>query len=491
MSGFEDLHLTNAGAAALEMLGWEAADALARESAPTAARGHNLAMAVPHAPAYAGPALAGLLGRLGGGSGARGLMIVPAAEVEEWGALAQALAAGSPLRIQTAHGEARALRRLRARELDLLITPADTGVALVRRSALKMDELAAIFLAWPESLDADEALTTLMQDLPRDAQRIICTALPDRLTGFVEHFARKAMTVGAPPAETAPPAPAGPVRVVTVSWAERAPTLGRLIETLDPESVSIWAADRSHAAAIAAAVPPGDPSITFSAGEGSAGDAKRAALIVAFDPPSPVRLRQLLDAGDVVLLVPATADAYVASVASPRRPLRVPGLIDDVTQAAGAHRAAIARVIDENRPDRALLTLAPLLERYEAAAVAAALFELWRGGSAGAPAPPPAAGTPATTRIFVGVGRNDNATANDFVAVLTKDLRVERGAIGRIELKDSFSLVEVPAGDAEKIAAGLNGVMIRKKRVTARVDRGPTRTAGRGGAGAAGGRPRR
>ena len=481
MPGFEDLHLNGAAAAALETLGWDAADPLARESAPTAARGHNLVMAVPHAPAYAGPALAGLLGRLGGESGARALMVVPASEVEEWGALAHQLAAGSPLRIQTAHGEARALRRLRARELDLLIAPAETALALAGRSALKMDELAAIFLAWPESLDADEALTTLMQDLPREAQRIVCTALPDRLTGFVEHYARKAMTVGAPPAETAPPAPAGPVRVVPVAWRERAPVLGRLIEALDPESVAIWAADRSHAAAIAAAVPLGDPSITFVAGGSARGDAPRAALVIAFDPPSPARLRQLLSAGEVVLLVPATADAYVTLAASPRRPLRVPGLIDDVTRAAAAHRAAITRVIDERRPDRALLTLAPLFERYDAAAVAAALFELWRGGSAPSAAPPAAPDSAATTRIFVGVGRNDNATANDFVAVLTKDLRVERGAIGRIELKDSFSLVEVPTGDAEKIAAGLNGVMIRKKRVTARVDRGPTRTAGRGG----------
>lgn len=483
MPGFEDLHLTAAAAVALERLGWEAADTLVRESAPTAARGHNLAMAVPHAAAYAGPALAALLGRLGGDSGARALMLVPASEVDEWGALAEQLAAGSPLRIQTAHGEARALRRLRARELDLLIAPAETAVSLAERSALKMDELAAIFVAWPESLDADEALTTLMQDLPREAQRIVCTAFPDRLTEFVERYARKAMTVGALPAEAAPAATAGPVRLVTVSWRERAAMVGRLIETLDPDSVTIWAADRSHAAGIAAAVPLSDRSISFVAGEGARADAPPAALIVAFDPPSPARLRQLLSAGDVVLLVPATADAYVTRVASPRRPLRVPGLADDVTRAAAGHRATIAHVIEESRPDRALLTLAPLFERYDAAAVAAALFELWRGGvsattAATAPRVPE---TAATTRIFVGVGRNDNATANDFVAVLTKDLRVERGAIGRIELKDSFSLVEVPAGEAEKIAAGLNGVMIRKKRVTARVDRGPTRTAGRGG----------
>ena len=479
MPGFEDLHLTGAAAAALETLGWDAADAAARESAPTAARGHNLVIVAPHAPAYAAPALAGLLGRLGGEAGTRAMLLVPMAEIESWGALAHALARDLPLRIQAAHGEARALRRLRARELDLLIVAPETALALVRRSALKLDELGAIMVAWPESLNADDVLTTLMQDVPREAQRIICTAAVEQLTDLVDRYARKAMTVGALPADTAPPAPAGPVRTVSVAWDQRAAALGRVVELLDPASLVVWAADRSHAAAIAAAVPLGDPSITFTTG-----DAPRAELVVAFDPPSPARLRQLLGAGEVVLLVPATADGYVARLASPRRPLRLPGLIEAVTHEAGAHRAAIARAIEEQRPERALLTLAPLFERYDAAAVAAALFELWvakAGTGAAAPAAAGAPAVPATTRIFVGLGRNDNATANDFVAVLTKDLRVERGSIGRIELKDSFSLVEVPAQDAEKIAAALNGVTIRRKRVTAKVDRGPSRPAGRSG----------
>src|SRR4029079_9149086 len=106
------------------------------------------------------------------------------------------------------------------------IAPAETAVSLAERSALKMDELAAIFVAWPESLDADEALTTLMQDLPREAQRIVCTAFPDRLTEFVERYARKAMTVGALPAEAAPAATAGPVRLGTVGWRGASDTVG-------------------------------------------------------------------------------------------------------------------------------------------------------------------------------------------------------------------------------------------------------------------------
>jgi ATP-dependent RNA helicase DeaD len=473
--GFEALHLTGAAGAALDALGWDAADPAVRDAAPTAARGHNLLLVTAHAPAFAAPALAGLLGRLGGERGARALLLAPAAEIDEWGALAHALGHALPVRIQAAHTEARALRRLRAQELDLLITTADTALALVRRSALKLDELAAIVLAWPESQLADDTLTTLMQDVGRDAQRIICTAAPDRASELVERFARKAMTVGAPPLESSPPPPAGPVRTVAVAWDDRASALGRVVELLDPASVVVWAADRTHAPAIAAALPLGDPSITFTTG-----DAPPAALVIAFDTPTPARLRQLLSAGEVVLLVPATADAYVTRIAAPRRPLRLPGLLEAATQEAAAHRAAIARALEELRPERALLTLSPLFERYDASAVAAALFELWLA-RAGTAAPRAVPDVPATTKIFVGLGRNDNATPADFVAVLTKDLRVERGTIGRIELKDSYSLVEVPTDDAEKIASALNGVTIRKKRVTARVDRGPARPAARAG----------
>ncbi|HKT61551.1 MAG TPA: DbpA RNA binding domain-containing protein, partial [Gemmatimonadales bacterium] len=43
---------------------------------------------------------------------------------------------------------------------------------------------------------------------------------------------------------------------------------------------------------------------------------------------------------------------------------------------------------------------------------------------------------------------------------------------GRVELRDGFALVEVPAQDAERIATALNGTTVRRRRVTARVDRG-------------------
>jgi ATP-dependent RNA helicase DeaD len=69
-------------------------------------------------------------------------------------------------------------------------------------------------------------------------------------------------------------------------------------------------------------------------------------------------------------------------------------------------------------------------------------------------------------------------------------LRVERGKIGRIELRDGYSLIEIPAQDAEKVATALNGSTVRRKRVTARVDHGPSRPVRReGGPGRSARRP--
>jgi hypothetical protein len=158
----------------------------------------------------------------------------------------------------------------------------------------------------------------------------------------------------------------------------------------------------------------------------------------------------------------------------------LPGLLEEARSAEGAQRAAIVKAIEGGKWQRSLLTLAPLFERHDPTAVAAALFELWSGSAPVAlPAPAEVA---ATSKVYVNAGKKDGVTANDLVAVLTKELRVDRTRIGRIELRDAYSLVEIPALEAEGVAAGLNGVTVRRKRVTARVDRGPTRP-GRGGGG--------
>jgi len=471
---FQDFHLTPPIAAALERLGWSPNDATARETAPTAARGHSLVAVTPPAPVYAAPALAGVLTRLEPGT--RALLLAPEAQLDEWGRLAKALARGAGTRVQVAHGTARVMRQLKADAVDLVVATPETALILLGRSALALDAITTVFLAWPESWGDEDSVTPLMQDLPKETQRVIYTSAPDRVESLVERYARKGLISRATGLENGP---TGPVRTVGTSWSRRVAAVAELVELLDPASMAIWTADLSYHEALAQAVSLNQPELQLVTG-----DVPKVETVVAFDVPSGERLQQLASAGEVVMLLPPGTESYAARIATPRRPLILPSVVDNVTNRAAAQRATIVKSLETGTPDRALLTLAPLFERHDPIAVAAALFDLW-STSTPAEAPARVPDIPATAKIYVGVGKKDGATANDLVAVLTKELRVDRGKIGRIELRDAYSLVEIPAQDAERVALALNGVTIRRRRVTARVDRGPSRPPRREGSPAA------
>src|SRR5438874_2084970 len=184
VAGWEELHLAPRIAAALEGLGWTAGDPLVREAAPTAARGHNLVAVAPPAPAYAAPPLAGLLSRLGPQQG--GLLLCPAVQLEDWGTLVHTLAGDAGIRVQVAHGAARAVRRLKAGTVDLLVTTPETALALHTRSALQVETLVSVLLAWPEVWEEAESLAPLMADLPKESQRIVLTGAAERVAELVE-----------------------------------------------------------------------------------------------------------------------------------------------------------------------------------------------------------------------------------------------------------------------------------------------------------------
>jgi ATP-dependent RNA helicase DeaD len=480
---FADLHLTPQLATAIERLGWKPEDPSVREIVPTVARGNNLVAATPPAPVYAVPALAGVLARTG--PGARTLVLAPAGQLDEFGRLAHSLTQDAGIRVQVAHGTARAMRRLKSDAVDLVITTPEAALRLLGRSALGVEAITALVLAWPESWADEDAITPLMQDLPKETQRVIYTAAADRVDALVERYARKAAPARAPGLDLGP---TGPVRTVSTPWSRRVAAVADVVEMLDPASMVIWTVDRSHHAAIAQAVGLSEPELRLVTG-----DAPKAETVLAFDLPTGARLQQLAEAGEVVMLVPPGTESYAGRIAKPQRPITLPGVVDAVTSRASEQRAAIVRTLEGGTPDRAILTLAPLFERHDPTAVAAALFELWSQASPGSPPAStqaaPGSESSTTAKIYVGVGKKDGATANDLVAVLTKDLKVNRENIGRIELRDAYSLVEIPAVDAEKIAVALNGVTIRRRRVTARVDRGPTRPPRREGS--PGGRPAR
>jgi ATP-dependent RNA helicase DeaD len=79
--------------------------------------------------------------------------------------------------------------------------------------------------------------------------------------------------------------------------------------------------------------------------------------------------------------------------------------------------------------------------------------------------------TAAWVRVFVTAGRKDHARPADLVGALVNGVGLAKDHVGKIEIRDAFSLVEVRADDAERAVRGLTGATIRGKRIAARLDR--------------------
>ena len=74
-------------------------------------------------------------------------------------------------------------------------------------------------------------------------------------------------------------------------------------------------------------------------------------------------------------------------------------------------------------------------------------------------------------RLWIGAGRKAGIRPGDLVGAITGEAGVPSSVLGAIEIRDNFSLVEVPDEQADEIVAALKKSAIRGKRVTIRRDR--------------------
>lgn len=465
--------------------GWQASDELVRQVLPAVARHGNAVVAVPPTPERAAPALVGVLTAVSGSRG-RALILAAPALVEPLGQLLNELAGPIDLRVVVARGPGRAARHLAEGNVDVLVASPAVALALHTRSALAIDSITSITLAWPEDWDADEATTVLLGELSRDAQRVLLASDLTRVISLVERHIRRSLVVGYPALATeSQPAPPRSVRTLASPWSGRIPALGTLLEILDPTALTVWTSSPAPHAELATALSEVAELRLVSRGGEVSGP-----LVVCHDLPSPTELAQLGAGREVVLLATPGSEEYLRRLAPGARPVRETGMIDRLRDRDAVLRAEVVAAITERDLTAASYVLAPLLERFDPQAIAAACYALWRRDAGVAPVADPRtepvaapATTPvggvATARIWVGAGRRDEATVGDFVALLIKDVGMTREAIGRIELRETFALVEVPASDAERIAQALSGLSIRRRRLTARVDKGsPGKPAG-------------
>ena len=367
---------------------------------------------------------------------------------EEWADVAPA-----SLRVHAVTGLGRTTRLLESGTIDVLAGAPEDLQTLAGRSALKLDAVTTVVLAWPEWLIDTGRLPLLEQLLAetRDARRVVLAWNPRSLEDFLERYARRPHVVGdLPMGEDARPLPpVGPARFVIVPRARRAAARREVLDALNRPRVLEWRRDTE--------LPD-----TCDA-------------VVCFDLPSREELVRLKGIGEPVLLLAPMQLPYARSIASPLAPLPLAGSRTRARDEADAFRARAAARIDAGGLEAELALLEPLLERYDAAEVAAALLALGHQPAAvsdqQAPAVPPAGAPETWVKVFVNVGKKDRAGAKDLVGALTREVGLAREDIGRIEMREGFSLVSVAPHAADAAIRGLSRVAIRGRRVAARRER--------------------
>jgi ATP-dependent RNA helicase DeaD len=200
-----------------------------------------------------------------------------------------------------------------------------------------------------------------------------------------------------------------------------------------------------------------------------------------------VRSRELLHLRDL-----ARRTGYRLIPAKDPISTRVSGELDGMLR-------LLERALKEEDLGPYFLALEPLFQDHAPGEVAAAAVALLRKKQASAK---PGAGDVATSqgdskatgpapktwvRLFVGVGEKEDIGPGDLLGAIAGEAGVEGSQVGKIEIRETFSLVEVIAEVADKVIRGLNGTTIRGRSVRCDYDRGGP--SGRGGSGSRGGRP--
>jgi len=360
--------------------------------------------------------------------------------------------------VHASSGSPRASRLLAAGAVRTLIaTPAD-AVRLIEQSALPMEQLPAVVLLGADALLAaghGARLDTLLSEA-RNAQRIMVVADDaGPVREFLDRHARRAPVAAL---GRAPGAPGTAARYVTVDGDRRVAAARAVLDSLDPGATLLWepAPDRIELWAAFGE----DPTITI-AGEPPA--ERRFDLALAADVPGAEMLARLAQhAGQVVILIRADQLPYLERLARPLRALRVPGVLDHERDRAHELRQAVRERIARGDVAAELLALAPLFDEFDPALVAAALAR---------PAVPATSAAPALTawvKVQVNLGRRDKVRPADLVGALLNGVGLPKDHVGRIEIRDTISEIDIRVESAPRAIEGLGQLSVRGRALSAR-----------------------
>jgi ATP-dependent RNA helicase DeaD len=171
---------------------------------------------------------------------------------------------------------------------------------------------------------------------------------------------------------------------------------------------------------------------------------------------------------------------------------RVPTIADLRARRLELTRAALQESLLADDLDRFRVVIETLTDEFDLMDVALAAVKLAHESGSGGdaddeeipePTPPPGrkpqddsrprdrVSHRETMRLFLGMGRHAGVRPQDLVGAITGESQLRGRDIGTIEIRDNFSLVEIPAAAADEVIAALRRSTIRGKKPTVRRER--------------------
>jgi hypothetical protein len=362
----------------------------------------------------------------------------------------------SPRPFHAVTGLSRAARLLRRGAVRTLLATAGDALGLVSSAVLKLDGLRRVVVLWPELHEAAGTTPEVEQVLGEaaGAQRLVAVTDPGAAAGFLERYARRAAVVLAAPR---PEEPGGRARYAVVDHGRLVQAARAVLDASDPPSALVWeprlSPDRWGWLAA-------DPTVRVASDPGE----DRVALAIATDLPSGGALAALRAVADeVVVLARPWQVSYLERIAQPLAASAWGGQRDRALDWRAQLRAAVRDRLAAGAHHAGVLALGPLFDEFDPALVAAAMVE--------APASPGAVALPRWVHLHLSVGRRDEVRTGDVVGALLNAAGLEKDEVGRVDVRDAFTLVEVRDAAAERARRGLQGTSLRGRTVTVRFDR--------------------
>ena len=440
-------------------------------------RGQNAVHVMPLDWSAAARVLATLVDRIDPARAETQLLLLTA-DAESAAAAADAIvhAAGDrAIRVVAATSSPRAARLLRASPAHVVAGAPSQLVALLQGSALKPESIRGIVFAWLDPiLETPDAapLETLLGELPKEGARVVLAAeVTPALETLIERYARRARRdVEAAPDAIGPPLSA---EYVATAGSARFMTLRRLLDALDLPRAVLYA--RSE--------PARADAQRVSRALGYPADAVR--LHAESEAPSadPIVLVELPASRDELRALVGSTGRRIYAVVQPSQLASLRGLLGGGTvtpvalleaaeRARGKDaslRATLRDVLSTGDVRREVLALEPLLAEFDGIEIAAAALRMLEQQRPARPATA-AAQTQPMQRLFLNLGEKDGIRAPEIVAAITTEAGIPGSQVGKVEVRDTHSIVEVASSVAELVVGKLTGSAVRGRRVQARLD---------------------